>query len=238
MEPQKTLQKAGLSRNEAKVYLALLKTGSSKAGRISKQAGINRTSTYNSLKSLLEKGLISYVIIGKVKWFQASHPRNIKVFLKNKLEVLDETLPELSKTFSSKKLKKSVSLFKGNKGVRTVLEDIISTGEINCIFGSEGLLEERMPAYAARFIRNIRKNNLKIRSLVRSGRKGEVSNNADIRFVPKNVESPVVTNIYGNKIALIIWSDPPEAVLIENQMAAKAYKSYFELMWANAEKRD
>lgn len=237
MDLEKTLKKVGLTQNESKVYLALAKLGSSKAGRISKEASLNRTSTYNSLKSLLEKGLASYVIIGKVKWFQASDPRNLKIYLKNKLDELDEVLPSLSRTFSSKKLKESVSLFKGKKGVKTVLEDILSSGEENCIFGSEGQLEERMPNYSKKFLKKLKKSNVKMRSIVRKGRKIDKSRRVKVRFVPKDIESPMVTNIYKDKIALIIWSEPPEVVLIQNKMAAKAYKSYFELMWKNAEKR-
>ncbi len=235
MEHEKILQKIGLSQNEARVYLTLLKIGSSKAGRISKECALNRTSTYNSLRSLIDKGLVSYVIIGKVKWFQASPPSNLEVYLKNKMEVLHEGLPELQRIYQSNTMESSVRLFKGNKGVRTVLEDIISTGETNLILGSEGQLEERMPHYASRFTRQLSGKGIKVRSLVRSGRKGEVSDRAEVRFVPEDVESPMVSNIYGNKIALIIWSDPPEAILIENEMAARAYRSYFELIWESAD---
>ncbi len=238
MEYEKILQKIGLTANESKVYLTLLKTGSSKAGRISKECGLNRTSTYNSLRSLLDKGLVSYVIIGKIKWFQASPPSNLGVYLKNKAELLEEGMQGLQKMFDSSRTESSVKLFKGNKGVRTVLEDIISTGKENHIFGSEGQLEDRMPYYAVRFIRQINEKGIHVRSLVRKGRKGEVSERCEVRFVPENVESPVVTNIYGDKIALIIWSEPPEAVLIENEMAARAYRSYFELMWKNAEQNE
>jgi len=231
------LRSVGLSRNESKVYLALLRTGSAKAGRIAKESGLNRTSTYGCLDSLVEKGLASYVTVGQVKWFQASDPRNLRVFLENKIEFIDESLPELYQIYSSKKLPERVSIYKGRRGVKTVLEDIISTGEENCIFGSEGQLEERMPIYAEKFLRRLKKDKISIRSLVRSGRKKEqFYSKATVRFVPKSVESPVVTNIYGNKIALIIWSDPPEAVIIENEMAARAYRSYFELMWRNARK--
>ena len=54
----------------------------------------------------------------------------------------------------------------------------------------------------------------------------------------KNVsESPAVTNIYGDKIAIIIWTDEPEGIIIENAAAAKAYKSYFDIMWQQANKK-
>lgn len=53
-------------------------------------------------------------------------------------------------------------------------------------------------------------------------------------MVPKSIESPVVTNIYGDKITIIIWTDEPEGRIIENKAAAKSYRSYFEFMWNNA----
>ena len=52
MEIENVLEKLGFSPNEIKVYLTLNDHGSTKAGRISKLAKIDRSSGYNSLKSL------------------------------------------------------------------------------------------------------------------------------------------------------------------------------------------
>ena len=35
-------------------------------------------------------------------------------------------------------------------------------------------------------------------------------------------------------IAIIIWTDEPEGIIIENPAAAKAYKSYFDVLWKSA----
>ena len=56
------------------------------------------------------------------------------------------------------------------------------------------------------------------------------------RYLPNISESPAVTNIYGDKIAIIIWTDEPEGIIIENAAAAKAYKSYFDFMWEKSKK--
>ena len=50
-------------------------------------------------------------------------------------------------------------------------------------------------------------------------------------------KSSAVTNIYGNKIAIIVWSEPPEAVIIENKDAAESYRSYFEVLWKAASRK-
>ncbi len=51
MEPE-ILGKIGLTRNEALVYLTLLRIGSSKAGEIIKQSGINSGRIYETFESL------------------------------------------------------------------------------------------------------------------------------------------------------------------------------------------
>ncbi|RME31418.1 TrmB family transcriptional regulator [Candidatus Woesearchaeota archaeon] len=227
------LEKLGLSHNEARIYNALLALGSAKAGRVAKHAGVERTSTYNALQQLLAKGLASYVTIGNVRWFQPAPPKRLVEYYEKRVESARKLLPALHERYKAGVPQHNVRLYKGTKGIMSVLNDIIATGKPNRIFGSEGQLEERMPHYAERFVRAMRRKRIPVRSIVREDR-ANVGSNATVRVVPRSVESPVVTNIYADKIALLIWSDPPEAVVIENERAAAAYRSYFEFMWRAA----
>jgi len=231
---QSTLEKIGFSPNEIKVYLTLIQNGSTKAGKISKLAHIDRSSAYNSLKSLQEKGMISYVLIGQVKWFQATGPRRILDYLKDQEQDIQEILPQLQEMHKAKKVEGQVRLFKGYKGIQSVFMDIIRTGKDNYVFGSEGQFSEKMPDFAYKF--KILKKQVKIKTKVlmrKSTREIDVQL-SDHKYIPNISESPAVTNIYGDKIAIIIWTDEPEAVVIENPSAAKAYKSYFDFMWKNS----
>ncbi|MBW2967227.1 hypothetical protein KY362_01950 [Candidatus Woesearchaeota archaeon] len=233
-EIKKVLENMGFSPNEIKVYLTLNDHGSCKAGKVAKVANIDRSSCYNSLKSLIEKGLVSYVSIGQVKWFQATGPKALKEYLTEQQKDLDEVLPELQARHKAAKLTGQVRLYKGFKGVRTILQDILRTGKENLVFGNESQLEEHMPAYQKQFVRQLNENKIFVREIVREDRMHPTSNPKHTRYVPKSVESPVVTNIYGDKIALIIWTEEPEGIIIENPAAAKAYRSYFEFMWQHA----
>ena len=89
------LREAGLTEGEIKVYLALNDHGSMKAGKIAKLTHIDRSSAYNALKLLLEKGLASYVIIGKTKHFQATGPKRLLDHLKGQ----EEDIKEITVTF-------------------------------------------------------------------------------------------------------------------------------------------
>jgi sugar-specific transcriptional regulator TrmB len=236
MKIEATLEKIGFSPNEIKVYLTLNKNGSTKAGKISKLAKIDRSSAYNSLKLLQEKGLVSYVNIGKVKWFQVTGPRRILDYLKEQEEDVKEILPQLQEEHKAQKVEGQVRLFKGLKGVRSVFLDMIRTGKDNFVFGSEGQFSERMPEFALQFDRMKREGKLKTQNLIRKDRTELDMKTSEHRYAPGVAESPAVTNIYGDKIAIIIWTDEPEAIIIENAAAAKAYKSYFDFMWKHGKK--
>jgi len=236
MNIEKTLENLGFTPNEIKVYLTLNDYGSNKAGRIAKLAKIDRSSCYNSLKSLQEKGLVSYVHIGRVKWFQATGPKRLLDYIKEQEEDIKKIIPVLHRRHKAGKIEGQVRLFKGIKGIKTIFLDIARTGKDNMVFGSEGQFSKRMPEFALQFNRLKKENNIRTKMIIRRGRKEKDNETTEYRYLPNVNESPAVTNIYGDKICILIWTDEPEGIIIENAAAAKAYKSYFDFMWKHAEK--
>ena len=236
MEPSKVLEKLGFSPNEIKIYLVLNQHSSLKAGKISKLAKIDRSSCYNSLKLLLEKGLASYVLVGRVKWFQTTGPKRLLEFVKEQEEDVKSILPKLHEMHIRNKMEGQVRLFKGIKGVKSIFLDIARTGKDNFVFGSEGQFSERIPEFAMQFDRLKKENKIHTQLLIRRGRKELDNKTTEYRSLSNVSESPAVTNIYGDKVAIIIWTEEPEGIIIENPATAKAYKSYFDVMWKIARK--
>lgn len=237
LNSEKVLEKIGFSPNEIKVYLTLNDYGSTTAGRIAKLAKIDRSSGYNALKSLAEKGLVSYVLIGKVKWFQATGPKRLLDYLKEQEEDVKEILPELHARHKAAKIEGQVRLFRGVKGVKSIFLDMARTGKDNYVFGSEGQFSTRLPAFAKQFNRLKEESGMKTKLILKDGKREFDSTTSDYRYIKEISPSSAVTNIYGKKIAIIIWTDEPEGIIIENEAAAKAYKSYFDFMWKHAKKK-
>jgi len=238
MEAEKVLERLGFSPNEIKVYLTLNDQGLMKAGKVAKIAKIDRSSCYNSLKILIEKGLVSYVITGNVKMFNATGPRRLLEYVKEQERDVEEIVPELHKRHKAAKVEGQVRMFKGIKGVKSIFLDIARKGEDNFVFGSEGQFSERMPEFALQFDRLKMEANIRTKLILRKGRKEKDTKTTEYRYISKIAESPAVTNIYGDRIAIVIWTDEPEGIIIENAAAAKAYKSYFDFMWKNAERKE
>lgn len=238
MEAEKVLERLGFSPNEIKVYLTLNDQGTMKAGKVAKIAKIDRSSCYNSLKSLIEKGLVSYALMGNVKMFNATGPRRLLDYVKEQERDVEEIVPELHKRHKAAKVEGQVRMFKGLKGVKSIFLDIVRKGEDNFVFGSEGQFSSKMPEFALQFDRLKKEKGMHTKLILRRGRKELDYKTSDYRYIESLSESPAVTNIYGDKIAIIIWTDEPEGVIIENAAAAKAYKAYFDFMWKNAKRKE
>jgi len=242
MEIEKELRDLGFTGNEARVYLTLLRLGRSQAGRLSKECNLERTSAYNALKRLVMGGLVSYVIESNKKVFSASNPNKIVEMFSEKIERASLLLPSLMNLKQYEKEKESILKFRGYSGIKTVMNDILRTcknGGEYLIFGSENQLSERMSVFAEIFVARKDKKKLKTRILMRQGLRGRqkrMSGYTQARYVPSEIISPANINVYANKVAILLWAETPEAIIIDNEGAAASFRSYFEFMWKNARK--
>ena len=232
-----TLEKYGLSHNEAKVYLTLLNLGSAMAGKIAKEAMMDRTSCYDALKKLVKRGLVVYALEANRKLFKTISPDRLVGILKEKEEEISEIMPQLKEIYRPEKGKSNVTMFKGYKGLKSVFEDILESakGKDNLVIDSSGKFKEKMPYYVPHYVKGLEKNKIKVRHIVRRGVDIHPSKTTIVRYFSKEAKETVVsTNIYGNKIAIILWTDIPEAIIIENKAAADSYRDYFEVLWKAA----
>lgn len=237
MELKEILEKTGLSSVEAKLYLVLLKLKNAKAGKIAKEANLNRTTTYDGLKRLLEKGLVGYVVKANVKWFEPTPPERLMHFLKERENSARDILPKLKAIYKKPEEKHNVTLFYGHKGMQTIFHDIIKDGRPNCVMDTECKLLEKMPYFVPYIIKQFEKHNVRIKHIVREGTETNPSKTTETRYISRKFRSNASVNIQGDKVAIIIWSDPPEAVLIRNKQAAQLFKNYFDLLWNIAKKK-
>lgn len=232
------LQQIGLNLNEAKVYLALLKLGQSQAGQISKEAGINRTTTYDSIDRLSEKGLVSYTFQANKKVFKPVNPAELLAQVKEREKTIQEVLPELNQIFHESKEKEESDIFKGRKGIRSILNDILNYKEY-VAFGSSGKFLEVMKHDFLLFQKQKKEKRIKARVILsEDSRKTEQVNASysDFKYITNEFSAPTTTFVYGNNVVIIIWSENPIATLIKSKEVSVSYHSYFELLWRLAKK--
>jgi sugar-specific transcriptional regulator TrmB len=231
------LEKLNYSVNESKVYLTLIKLGESLAGKIAKEAQLDRSSTYNALKMLIQRGVVSTVHENKRTIYVPEKPQKIVDYYKEKEEIAKKIIPRLEEQFLFKKQKSSVKLFQGYKGLKTVFQDILDStdkGGIYYVMGSEGHFSNKMHYYAPIFRKRKELKGIKTKVLIREGRvKKKKGKNSEYVKVPSDVESPATINIYDDKIAIFVWDETPQAILIENENVKKTFENYFKFIWKN-----
>ena len=134
MNIQQLLEGIGFTRGEIKVYTALLELGPSTTGQIIKRAKVSRSKVYEMLDKLLAKGLVSFVVKEKIKYFEAAHPNMILQYVKKKQKQLAEKeralkdiLPQLEKRQKLPKFRQTATVYEGLKGIKTVYNEIITS---------------------------------------------------------------------------------------------------------------
>jgi|SRR3989344_1004375 len=245
---EEVLEKVGLSKNESKVYITLLKLGSSSAGIIAEKSRVYRTNVYEALNRLVEKSLVSYVFKGHQKFFQAEKPEKILDILREKEDSFKKILVHLSAQHSLPKNKDKVSIFEGLNGLKTITDDILKEKEqansFNEVltFGIPNDVSFKMRT----FINSYHNKRVKLKLV----QKHIYDENAKMRiehlnkmpyteaaYLTNHANSPATTTIYGNKVAFFIWSDPVLSILIESERMAETYRNYFNLLYSIALKK-
>jgi HTH-type transcriptional regulator, sugar sensing transcriptional regulator len=236
----KELEQLGFTVNEAKTYLHLIKLGPSLAGTIAKKANLDRSSTYNALNSLVNKGIISTAHENKRTTYIPSDPKKIIDYFKEKEEIAKRFLPSLKEQFQFQEGKKKIQLFQGRQGIKTVFQDILDSCDKDkecLVLGSEGQFKKAFPYYAPVYRKKKEEKKFKTKMLIREGReKTGRGKYTQYRRVPNELASPVSMSIYDHKLALFIWDDKPEALLIENKKVANTFQNYFHFIWKHAQK--
>ncbi|MEK6902856.1 MAG: helix-turn-helix domain-containing protein, partial [archaeon] len=120
------LKELGLTESESRTYVALLRMRHVHAGKISKAAQLNRTTTYDALERLIEKGLVTHVIESNRKTFQPVHPSKLIDRAKNMEETASEIVPELIKMYDEYgQPAEDAAMYRGKKGIKSILSDML-----------------------------------------------------------------------------------------------------------------
>jgi HTH-type transcriptional regulator, sugar sensing transcriptional regulator len=242
MEIQKELESLGFTTNEVKVYLVLLRLGKSKAGRIAKECSLERTSAYNALNRLLMEGMASYFIESNTKTFKAVEPEKIAHVFKEKQERASLLVPELNKLKGDIEEKENIQKFKGYNGIKTVFNDMLKSckkGDYILSFGTEKQLYTRMTVFARIFDSRIKEKQIHLKILKRQDQKPThpiKDELRELRYLPDDFSFPSNILLYKEKVAIIIWSENPEALILDDPLTASSFKHNFEFLWKSAKK--
>lgn len=246
------LEKAGLSKNESKVYLSLLDLGLTSAKPLIDKLKMHRQLIYDSLSSLIEKGLVSYVIQANRKYFKSSDPKEfLGYFNEKELEVEKQKqefmkfLPELSKRKAVSSEKQETTIYSGNKGIKSLLDDMLNQKQEILTIGASEIKAEAFQYHIEfnlpKFHRIREKSKIVYRILLSEEMKKRAKDlnklkYSEAKILPKEFTSNSSINIYGSKVSIIMWGSQPFGILIKSREIAESQRKHFALLWNIAKK--
>ncbi len=233
------LEDLGLTPTEIKVYLTLLELGSSSAGRILEKSHLQNSVTHRALNSLIEKGLISFVLEGRRKVYQATDPDNFNNFIEEKKERFQQLLPELKQRQKFSEKKEAATVFKGVRGIKEIYNLMISSKgkEYNTFGGGKRVTYEIMGEswwqglHTRRIAKKLPARQIFDETIRKFGKELDKRPLSQVRFLPQQFEQLTETVIVGNKVAVIVFTANPYGFLMEDAVVADSYRKQFELMW-------
>jgi len=241
------LRQAGLTEGEIKVYLALIKIGSSTIGPILDESKITKSIIYRILDKLIEKGLVSYITKQKTKYFQASQPNRLIDYLNKKDKELQENKKKIQdlipQLLSQKKLtkKSEANIYEGFKGIMTAYENRyqkLKKGDEVVIYGLPAEQPGFHHAYWKKHHKLLVKSRIKCRMLYNQEVSNEIIKNrnnyqgCEAKKMPYKLETPSWVMIYKDvTLVAIPQGAMPLAFEITNQEIANSFKNYFEAFW-------
>ncbi len=232
----------GLTRNESRVYLALLKLHNASAIEITKQSGVHRINVYDVLERLRLKGLVSELQMGKRVVYGAADPGQLMNLVKEKEQLVREVVPILQKEFAQKKEKHQVYQFFGPEGVMQAYFMMLEQKAMIYGIGGSGLnrvyLKHRHELWNRERLRlGISGKLLYYEFTRKDNEKSWHDSTMETRYIPNAFKTVGMIDICGDMIInLLPLEGEVMAIVVENKTLAETYKQLFRFMWQFAKR--
>jgi sugar-specific transcriptional regulator TrmB len=236
------LEKIGLNDKETKFYLGLLELGEGSIAKISLKTGLKRTTCYDIVASLKEKGLISQITKkGKTRYF-AEEPANLERLLDEKRHILKSIMPQLLSITNLIDKKPKVRYFEGMEGIKDAYRDTLKypdqemqawpSAEVVRNFDADWLRNYYLPKRVENkiWMRAILPDTKELREFTKLNQE----HLRQVRYISSD-QTPfeVEINLYGGRLIAIMSFQEKFSMIIESKKIYNTLKSIFELCWSN-----
>jgi len=237
---EEVLQEFGLTRAEAKTYIVLLRLGLVKVGSIIEKSNLQSSTIHNSLLSLIDKGFVTYILKGKIKFYQAIEPKLLLELYKERERKFISVLPELESIKNTNHDVQTAEIYEGIRGIISMLNELLSyskKGDYYYFFAIDvSKLNVEIQDFFEKYDVRRADKGLIVRGLAREELRILFNKRKFLNV--RYLDFPIPSNIIlcGNRMALIDWGDEPSGVLIKSKQIIENEKNFFEELWKRARK--
>ncbi len=240
MNINKLLEKYGLTDRESVVLVNLYGHRDATSFKISKETGIPKTTIYDILESLKNKGLVNSWKKNNIAYYYCESPQQLKKIPEDKITLAEQIIPELQ-MLSRQKDRPAAKMYSGDRGIKIVLDDVIETirneklNVIEAIFTEE--MDSFFPKYTEKWVKDREKYGARIKILrphavQENSRWFENNPLRETRIMPS--EFPIRSSVifYGTKTAFFsLKNSEMYSVIIESDTFSDTIHQMFLFAW-------
>lgn len=231
----------GFLDTEAKVYLACLELGPATAQEISRKAKVSRVTTYAAIENLTDRGLMSSLMREKRKRFMVEPPERLISYAEGRIKHAEDSVKQARDAMEDlKAIKKGegpvVRIFEGQDALSAIQADVLQTKPT--VIDEIGNFDEIDKVYnrgsqLRPFIEKLDELNIKSRAIILKKKRVEFplrkQNLKRLALDPDNFNFKGDIMLYGNKIALSVFSGKQYSILLDSKHLADTLRALFDL---------
>jgi sugar-specific transcriptional regulator TrmB len=236
------LKPLSLSTIEEKIFTIILHNPDTVAKNIVELCNHDKKVIYENIEKLQRKGLITSIVKGRTRHYSFAGTKQITAILKENERTLqerkkqaEELIEEINKLNTEKNYQTETELYLGKQNIRQFFQSILNEQKNYSVIGvpleSEQILGK---TFWENFHLKQKELKIKAKMIFNPSLKYWKVTNPNLQVKYFDVEPITETIIFEDKIAIIIWSQDPSVTIINNELVAKSYQSFFNMMWKTA----
>lgn len=236
---------------EMELFERILENGTISATELAREANITRTSVYDYLVRLKERGLITQTLKGGMRKYTVEIPEKIQILLverEKNLSAAQEAIVELKNLFGKNQTKSRplLQLFEGKEELQQMMKDMLLYQNITVrvYWPILDVIKLLTPQFVEEFhIERVKRNitlktiwprtqipSLKQYPFLKIG----VQDKREVRLAPEGVDFTLGYALYENKVRFISSSRESFGFLITSNEFAQMMRGQFDIIWANS----
>jgi HTH-type transcriptional regulator, sugar sensing transcriptional regulator len=233
---------------EAVAYKTLLTSGVLSASEIARQMNVSRTSVYDLLKTLIQKGLVYETLKGGVKKFAPQPSEKINLLLQEKEKSISQAKKilenfNLEYQNASQLFGPRLQVFEGRESLQQMMKDILLYRDITvrAYWPVKHIIQLLTPQFWQKYQKERVARNIELKVIWPQEQmpdfnkfpylKSSQELKREARVAPKGVNFSLGYGIYGNTVRFISSAKESFGYLIESAELAEMMTGQFDLIW-------
>lgn len=237
MKDIQSLVDIGFSEPEARMYLALYKLGGATAAHAAKEAGIQRTAAYATLRLLTARGAVQVYFKKKTRFYHPQKPEKISRLVASKLEAFNALIPSFLSLSREQAQVMGLRFIETREELRGFYEDILlsEADRTYRVIGNTIHWFNIDPEFFTEYRVRRAKKKIKTRLLLTADSRDVDPQQKellrDVRYLPEGHPFKSTMNIFHDQAIIISPEMSSLAVVIKVPAMIDIFQSLFEIIW-------